>query len=98
MKTLADVRRRAAELGCIVEEDKCGNTHECRVRVPDGKRFVCSELHEFVDCTNKPWKPDYADLLDRLADGIEDCPDPECDWCNSELYPARTNRAPQETT
>jgi hypothetical protein len=25
--------------------------------------------------------PDYADLLDRMADGVTPCPDPDCEWC-----------------
>ncbi len=80
--TLNEVRKRAKALGAKVEDDKCGNTHECRVEAPPGKRWACSDIHELIDSTNRPWKPDYADLLSRMAYGVEDCPDADCEWCH----------------
>ena len=82
--TLRDVRKRAKALGAIVVDDKIGETHECTVEAPPGYRWATDELHQFVNCSYRPWKPDYADLLDRMAQGIEPCPDPDCEWCHPE--------------
>jgi hypothetical protein len=82
--TLKDVRAMAKVLGAKVEDDKCGNTHECRVEAPHRKRWMCRGVHELVDSTNRPWKPDYADLIDCMEYGLEDCEDPDCEWCNPE--------------
>jgi hypothetical protein len=84
MSTLRQVKAAAAKIGAIVEDDKVGHTHECTVEAPPGYRWRADELHQFVNASYIPWKPDYADLLDRMADGIEPCPDPDCDWCHPE--------------
>lgn len=80
--TLKDVRKLAKQLGATVEDDKIGNTHECRVEAPHRKRWACRGVHEMVDSSFLPWKPDYADVLDGMKFGLEDCTDPDCDWCN----------------
>lgn len=82
MKTLKDVRRVATIYGATVEDDKVGNTHECRVCTPKGKRWVADEIHEFITSANRPWKPDYDDLIDRMSHGVEDCGD-NCEWCET---------------
>jgi hypothetical protein len=83
MMTLKDVKRRAVELGALVLDDKIGDTHECTVEAPPG--FCWEEgLHMFVDCANRPWKPDYDDLLNRMKDGVQPCVDAECEWCHPE--------------
>lgn len=84
MATLKQVKARAKELGAIVCDDKVGYTHECTVEAPAGHRWVTSSLHMFVDSAFLPWKPDYADLLDRMSMGIEVCPDADCEWCHPE--------------
>lgn len=81
MASLKDVKALAKSLGAKVEDDKSGHTHECRVEAPHRKRWAGEGIHELIDCTNRPWEPDYADLLDRMNYGLEDCADPECDWC-----------------
>lgn len=83
MATLRDVKRRAKELGAIVVDDKSGTTHECTVEAPPGFRWEV-ELHMLVDCTNRPWKPDYDDLLARMAGDVEPCTDSLCEWCHPE--------------
>lgn len=83
MTTLKQVKALAATLGASVEDERCGNFHECRVEAPHRKRWKCDGIHELVDSTNRPWKPDYADMLDRMNFGVEDCTDPECEWCES---------------
>lgn len=82
MTTLSDVRKYAATIGAKVEDDKTGNCHCCRVEAPHRKKWACRGIHEMVDETNKPWKPDYADMLVNMKFGLEDCADPECEWCN----------------
>lgn len=81
MSTLAAVRKLAAKLGANVEDDKAGNTHECRVEAPHRKKWACRGVHEMVDASFKPWKPDYADMLENMKFGLEDCDDPKCEWC-----------------
>ncbi len=81
MTTLKEVKRVAAKLGAKVEDDRDGNTHECRVEAPHRKKWACRGVHEMVDITNRPWKPDYADILANMEFGLEDCTDPDCEWC-----------------
>lgn len=85
MTTLTDVKKLAKQLGAKVEDDKTGYTHECRVEAPHGKRWKCREVHEIIDSTNRPWKPGYADMLDNMKFGLEECPDKQnCEWCYPE--------------
>ena len=81
MATLADVRKLAKKLGANVEDDRSGNHHECRVEAPRRKKWACRGVHEMVDSCYKPWKPDYADMLSNMQFGLEDCTDPDCEWC-----------------
>lgn len=79
--TLKDVKAHAAVLGAKVEDYKIGNSHECRVEAPHRKRWACCEIHELVSDAYRPWKPDYEDLLARMAYGLEDCVG-DCEWCD----------------
>jgi hypothetical protein len=54
------------------------------LHIPPGHIWLCDDIHELVDETNQPWKPDYADLLDRMRYGIAPCPDADCEWCHPE--------------
>lgn len=83
MATLAAVKKFAAKFGANVEDDKVGNTHECRCEAPHGFVWKCDTIHELVDSTNRPWKPDYADLVSRMEYGVEPCPEGDnCEWCH----------------
>jgi hypothetical protein len=82
MATLKEVRRLAREIGATVEDTRDGGTHECRVEAPDGFYWAEGSVHEMVDCSYRPWKPDYADLLSRMKYGVTKCTDPDCDWCH----------------
>ena len=82
MTTLRQLRRRAAALGAIVVDDVVGHTHECTVEAPPGHVWVTDGLHMFVAACYSPWRPDYADLLSRMAAGVEPCTDPDCEWCH----------------
>lgn len=81
MATLRQVKALAKKLGAKVEDDKHGDSHECRVEAPHRKRWKCDDIHELVDSCWQPWKPNYADLLDRMNYGLEDCIG-ECEWCD----------------
>lgn len=81
MTTLKQVKSLALKFGAKVEDDKCGNTHECRVEAPYRKQWACDEIHELIACAYRPWKPDYQDVLDRMNYGLIDCTDPDCEWC-----------------
>jgi hypothetical protein len=83
MATLVQLKKRATFYGATVVDEKIGNAHECRVEAPHRKRWVEGSVHEMVDTTNIPWKPDYADLLSRMNFGLEDCVG-DCDWCDEE--------------
>ena len=83
MKTLKDVKKLAAQLGAKVEDEKIGYSHCCRVEAPHRNRWVEGDVHELVDDTNRPWKPDYEDLLSRMGYGLEDCVG-DCEWCDGE--------------
>jgi hypothetical protein len=83
MATLRHVKALAKVLGAKVEDDKIGNTHECRVESPHRKYWCEGDVHELIACTNRPWKPDYADLLSRMGYGLADCIG-ECEWCDGD--------------
>jgi hypothetical protein len=86
MTTLAKLRKVAEPLGCIVVQDRAGETVECTVEAPAGFCFG-SGLHMFVDMVYLPWKPDYTDLIARVnSEGIEKCTVEGCDWCNDRNY------------
>lgn len=82
--TLSTVRALATSLGATVDDNKDAQCHECRVTAPRGKVWA-DGVHEFVDCANRPWKPDYRDLIDRMNFGLEVCTDSECEWCCEEI-------------
>jgi len=83
MATLRQVKALAKRLGAKVEDGKIGYSHECRVESPHRKHWREGGVHELVDSTNVPWKPDYADLLSRMDYGLDDCIG-ECEWCDGE--------------
>lgn len=86
MSTLKAVRAAAAKIGAIVEDDKIGISHECRVEAPRGRVWSADTIHELVASgyTAKGQGPDYVDLLDRMAYGVEPCTNSECEWCHPE--------------
>ncbi len=81
--TLRKLKALAHKLGATIVDDKIGDTHECTAEAPHGKVWSCDGgLHMLVACAYRPWKPDYEDLHERMEYGLEDCPDPECEWCH----------------
>jgi len=79
--TLKDVKKRAKELGASVTKERQGDTVVVYVTAPKGKRWE-HELHEFVDSVHYMWPNDYDDLLQRMSYGLEECDDPQCEWCH----------------
>lgn len=80
--TLRKLKTLAASMGATVEDQKIGLAHCCEVFSPKGKMFSCDSIHILVDETHQPWKPDYSELMRRMSYGLDDCEDPECEWCN----------------
>lgn len=82
MSTLRMVRKAAEALGATVLDEKIGESHSCEAEAPAGFIWNASGNHCFVDTAYRPWKPDYADLYDRIALGVSPCADPHCEWCH----------------
>lgn len=72
MTTLRQVKALAKSMGATVCDEIIGHTHSCMVDAPDGKVWCCGFLHALTDCAYTPWKPDYADMLERMKHGLED--------------------------
>jgi hypothetical protein len=83
MATLRQVKTLAARLGATVEDEKIGHHHECRVQSPHRKHWKALGVHEMIADCYQPWKPDYADLIDSMNYGLDDCVG-ECEWCDDE--------------
>lgn len=85
MATLAAVRRAAIKIGATITDEKIGDSHTCSVEAPTGMIWAIGDLHEIVDSSYRPWKPDYSDLLQRMSHGVKPCPYGEkCEWCNDQ--------------
>lgn len=83
--TLKDAKKVAAKFQATLIDEKTGNVHCCRIEAPKGHIWAEGDVHELVDETNQPWKPDYDDLIKRMNYGVEKCPNlPDCEWCNSD--------------
>ena len=96
MATLAKLKAEARRLGAKVEIEDDAGARTVRVEAPHGKIWREGDVHEIVDFTYRPWKPDYAHIIKRMSYGLEDCPNgPGCDWCHPEDEedgPARCDR------
>lgn len=82
MTTLRQLKAEAKRLGAEVNDEKIGYSHMCEVIAPAGKFWSEGDTHIMVSDCYQPWKPDYEDLLSRMGYGVEDCTDPDCDWCH----------------
>lgn len=80
--TLQSVKAAALKIGASVAYDKSYGVNELRVEAPRFHRWKDDPIHEMVDASNAPWKPNFQDMLNRMANGLEPCTDPDCDWCN----------------
>lgn len=84
--TRAQVKKRIRELGGDFEVLRKPPYLDCQVYPPHGKRFVEQGAHVFVGTQNPHNTPEdvYADMLERMAPGVEDCDDAECDACRGD--------------
>lgn len=82
MSTLAQAKKVANKFKATLVDQKVGYAHECCCEAPKGHIWKCDGLHELVDSANRPWKPDYQDLIDRMNYGVEKCEVSDCEWCN----------------
>lgn len=89
MATLAQVKKAAAKIGATIEQGRSGEAITCEAFSPPG--FMFSEgSHVLVDSSYLPFKPDYANLLERIGYGLEPCTVPDCECCEE----AREERRP----
>jgi hypothetical protein len=85
--TLASCKSVAKKYKATVVDEKVGYTHSCCIEAPKNHIWNEGDVHELVDESNRPWKPDYADLISRMNYGISECELAkigECEWCNGE--------------
>lgn len=71
-------------IGASVLNERVGESWTCEVFAPARMLWKASGNHCMTDSAYHPWRPDYADLLNRVKMGVEPCTDPECEWCNEE--------------
>lgn len=81
--TLKDLRKAAKPYGAIITKERNGDTVDVSVEAPHRKIWAGAGVHVLIDASFYAEKPDYADLIERMEYGIEDCTDPDCEWCNS---------------
>lgn len=84
--TVPALRREAQALGCAVEVRMFGTARgEIILTAPAGKRFADLEVHETIASFTGTIDDRQADAvrlaLRDLRGGIEECDDPECEWC-----------------
>ena len=86
---LTTLRKAAARMGATVDHRHIGRWHSCNVDAPHGKVWSCTgDIHSLVvewQDGDEVWRNNaVADALDRMACGLADCDDPECDHCHPE--------------
>jgi len=88
MAHLTPVKRLAKKFGATVDVKSVGKWTRVNVDAPAGKTWDAADLH----CLMAEWligDPVYreqslADLLERMALGVSQCDDEECDVCHPE--------------
>jgi len=84
MATMKDAKKVAKTLGANFAKEKMGMTITCRCTAPYRKMWISGGVHELVDDVYVGYENDYQDMIDRMNIGLEDCTDPQCDWCCEE--------------
>lgn len=81
----SEVLRLAKALGVEVEEDLDSNGGSIYCDAPAGKVFAADpDLHGIVARYFTGDKPEaWADLLNRMSEGLEDCELEDCDVCEA---------------
>ena len=72
--TLQQVRALAKSFGAEVEYYSSGDHTTLAVTAPGGFHWE-GGVHTLVDSPFKPFKPDYADMLERMSFGLDKCDD-----------------------
>lgn len=72
-------------MGATLDQDML-KADVLQVDAPAGKKFKANGLHTTVEQyrnSSQSWKGEaYAEVIARLAYGLEDCTDSECDTCH----------------
>lgn len=80
--------KEANKFGAEVTVNPDGRSISIIVDAPDGKIWRGNGTHALVaSCFKGPWGPTeevVKDLLERMAGGLEDCPDADCDICEEQ--------------
>lgn len=85
MATRKQVEARLTQMGCTLDEDASCFT----VDAPEGKVFNSNGLHCYVvpfkdggiDGVSRKTET-YDDILEMLGYGLDDCDDPNCEYCH----------------
>lgn len=77
----AKLRSTAAKMNCTIDRVDMTSGVDITVDSPAGFVFSANGCHCLVDCSTKPFKPDYTDLITRMGYGLAPCDDPECEIC-----------------
>ena len=98
--TRRNVEQLARQLGADIEiTDK-----EVLIEAPAHKVWAGDEVHEQVNSTwdDEPISAVYKIAIERMLEGLIDCPFKGCDWCawtrEPWLYTRRAVRLARETT
>ena len=80
MATLSQLKKAAQKVGATVTKERIGLSTTCRVEAPYRMIWCEGFVHQMVDEVYTG-PNDYADLISRMEYGLQQCDDPECDWC-----------------
>lgn len=80
--TLANVRKVAALHGANIDIDTGGRG--INIDLPAGRAWACNGEHTVCAyaCLDEPIRHVYNDVLERMAEGTQDCDDAGCEWCH----------------
>lgn len=85
--TLSDVKRAAAKFGGTVKREQQGRSIVIEVFAPPNKLWSADGIHSFLVersefDTSVEYQEAYAALIRRISYGVDDCDDPECEYCH----------------
>ena len=82
--TIANVRKVAASYGAEVVADTLGRC--INVDLPAGRVWAANDSHSVVGgvCPGEPMSEAYADLLEQMSYGVQECSDAQCEYCEGE--------------
>lgn len=77
----------AKKLGAEVENNSNGEQYVYDILAPKGKIWSCNLIHCLVgNCFKgdpKWYEEVWKDLYERMSYGLEECDDPDCEWCHA---------------